>query len=246
MALLGIQLYSLREQLKDDYAGVIGKLAAMGYEAVETAGYPGSSPTAANALYRENGLKVLSQHTKLPLGDDKNRIIEEALMLGATYLVTGGPHGGWDSYSSLDSLKASAEGYLQAVQNAAPHGLTIGHHNHDMEMKVLGDKLGIDQFIELTEGKVVWEMDTYWVKVGGQDPVALLKKYGHLVTLVHIKDGPGVKGEPMLAVGEGVMDFPPIVKAAVNAELLCVEIDACATDMIEAVDTSLRNLKNIL
>jgi sugar phosphate isomerase/epimerase len=246
MALLGVQLYSLREELKENYAGVIAQLSEMGYNAVETAGYPGSTAEEAKKLYQEHSLKVLSQHTGLPIGDHKNRIIEEAQMLGATYLITGGPHGGWDSYSSLDSLKASADAYLEAAQNAAPHGLKVGHHNHDMEMNELEGKLGIEHFLELTEGKAVWEMDSYWVKVGGQDPADLLKTYGEQIPLIHIKDGPGVKGEPMLAAGKGVMDIASILEAAPHAELLCVELDNCDTDMLKAVDESIAYLRGLI
>jgi len=245
MALWGIQLYSCRDQLKADYAGVIARLAAMGYHAVETAGYPGSQAKEAKALYDAHGLKVLSQHSPLPIGDKKNRVIEEALMMGATYLVTGGPHGGWDSYRTLDGIKKSAEAYLEASELAAPHGLRIGHHNHDMEMQVIDGKMGIEHFLEFTESRVIWEMDTYWVKVGGQDPAEMLKRFGKLVPLVHIKDGPGVKGQPMLAAGKGVMDFHAILAAAQNAALLCVELDECATDILKAIEESLIYLKGI-
>ncbi|MGC8781906.1 MAG: sugar phosphate isomerase/epimerase family protein, partial [Anaerolineae bacterium] len=79
----------------------------------------------------------------------------------------------------------------------------------------------------------------------GVDPVQAIREAGPRATLLHIKDGPANTTDPMVAVGEGVMDFPAILKAASYAEWLIVELDRCATDMAEAVAKSVRYLKKI-
>ncbi len=73
--------------------------------------------------------------------------------------------------------------------------------------------------------------------------MALVKELGPRAPLLHIKDGPAVKNEPMVAVGDGMMDFPSLIQAAgENTEWLIVELDQCATDMLEAVGKSYRYL----
>jgi sugar phosphate isomerase/epimerase len=93
--------------------------------------------------------------------------------------------------------------------------------------------------LEYLSPDVFFEIDTYWVQTAGPDPAEVVKKLGQKAPFLHIKDGPCVKGEPMVAVGDGVMDFPSIIEAGEGTtEWLVVELDACATDMMEAVKKS--------
>ena len=89
------------------------------------------------------------------------------------------------------------------------------------------------------EPDIFFEIDTYWAKTAGLDPVKVVAELRERAPLLHIKDGPAVKGEPMVAAGEGNMDFPAITQAAGGVpEWWVVELDACATDMLEAVEKS--------
>ena len=97
---------------------------------------------------------------------------------------------------------------------------------------------------ELLEPDILFELDTYWIKTAGVDPAKIVKEMGKRSPVLHIKDGPAMKGVPMTAVGKGVMDFPAIFAAAKgNLEWSIVELDACATDMFEAVEASFCYLK---
>ena len=104
------------------------------------------------------------------------------------------------------------------------------------------DRLGFDVMLELVDPGVVFEVDTYWVQTGGQSAAELVKRLGDRAPLLHIKDGPATEKEPMVAVGQGVLDFPTIIPAATGAQWLIVELDRCATDMLDAVDESYRYL----
>lgn len=244
---ISVQLYSVREQLAKDVPGTLSKLAAIGFRHVEPAGCCGLSAQDFGKALKAAGLKAPSIHGTLPLGDKKNQAIEEALALGTQYIITGGPASGWPgNWAAAETLKAEADLYNEAAANAAPHGLRVGFHNHDMEMTLFGGEPAYRIFLRHLAPEVLWTIDTYWVKVGGQDPVAVIKESGPRSKVIHIKDGPGVKGQPMVAAGEGVMDFPPIVAAAKSAELLCVELDACATDMMEAVAKSYAFLRKLV
>jgi hypothetical protein len=84
-----VQLYSVRDQASKDYEGTIRAIAAMGFGNVEPAGFPGSSVAKAARLFNELGLKAPSCHGALPIGDNKNAIIDDALTLGHKYIITG-------------------------------------------------------------------------------------------------------------------------------------------------------------
>ncbi len=243
---ISVQLYSVREALGQDLSGTLAELARIGFRYVEPAGYCGLDAASFARELQKAGLQAPSIHGSLPVGDDCNRIIEEAQALGVKYLITGGPAGGWDSWHSQDSIRREADTYNQAAANARPHGIQVGFHNHDMEMREIDGQPAYRIFLEAAAPEVLWTIDTYWVKVGGRDPVAVVKEAGKRNQIVHIKDGPGVKEEPMVAAGEGIMDFPPIIAAADHAKYLCIELDRCATDMMEAVGKSFRYLQGLI
>jgi sugar phosphate isomerase/epimerase len=97
--------------------------------------------------------------------------------------------------------------------------------------------------LENIDPEVNFELDTYWVKVAGVDPVSVLKEMGSRARLLHMKDGPGIKGKPNVAVGQGVVDVPAILKTAEgSAEWLIVEFDRSATDIMQAVEESYQYL----
>jgi sugar phosphate isomerase/epimerase len=117
--------------------------------------------------------------------------------------------------------------------------MTFGIHNHWWEFQKVEGRYVYHVMLELLDPAIFFEIDTYWVQTAGLDPAQVVKELGPRVPLLHIKDGPAVKGEPQVAVGDGVLDVPSIVQAAQGVtEWLVVELDHCATDMIQAVAKS--------
>lgn len=238
LAPIALQLYSIREALAQDFVDGVKKVAQMGYVGVETAGFPGTTPAEAKKLFDDLGLQVSSAHLPLPLGDKKNEVLDIAAALGCQRLVCPALRPA-EYYSSLDQIKQTAAMVNQAGAVAAEHGMTIGMHNHWWEYEAVEGRYPNEVMAELLDPAIFFEVDTYWAKVAGPDPIAIVKGLGQRAPLLHIKDGPGVRGEPMLALGEGIMDIPAIVKAGQgHTEWLIVELDACATDMLEAVQKS--------
>ena len=88
------------------------------------------------------------------------------------------------------------------------------------------------------EDSIFFEVDTYWVKTAGLNPADVVAELGARAPLLHLKDGPAQKGQPMMAAGQGVMDFPAIVQNAKAPQWLILEMDECATDMPKAVEES--------
>jgi sugar phosphate isomerase/epimerase len=237
---IALQLYTLREALAKDFAGVIQKVADIGYIGVETAGFPGSTPAEAKKIFDDLGLVVCSAHTRLPLGDDKNEILDTISTLGCNRLVCAAlrPE---DHYQTVDQIKKSCELVNRASEAAAERGFSLGMHNHWWEFEKIGDQYRYRLLLEGLAPAVFFQIDTYWVKAAGVDPVAVVKELGSRAPLLHLKDGPAVRGEPMVALGEGSMDIPALVKAgAGSTEWLIVELDQVAGDMLEAIDKSYR------
>jgi len=239
---IGLQLYSVREFLIQDFAEIIKSIAKMGYTGVETAGFPeGLAPKEAKKIFDDLGLTVTSAHSTLPLGDDKQKVLDTLEAIACPHLVSA-----WmdpDHYSSEDKIKSLAEIFNQAYTVASENGMKFSIHNHDFEFANLNGSPAIYTLMDYLEPGINFELDTYWIKVAGVDPAEVVTKMGARSPLLHLKDGPATKKGDMTAVGDGVIDVPAIIKAGEPiTEWLIVEIDRCATDMMEAVGKSCQYL----
>jgi sugar phosphate isomerase/epimerase len=236
-----IQLYSLRDALEADLEGTIRKLAAIGYPCVEPAGLHGCKPAEVAKLLADLNLTAPTAHCGLPLGDAKNEIIETALELGHRYLITGGPPGGQDNYSTTDQVKAIAEQYCIAADNVAAHGLQVGYHNHDWDLAEFEGRSAYHTFLAHTPESVLWEADLFWVARAGIDPVGFLQEIGPRGKVLHFKDGHITDRSieiPFLPAGQGEVDLIAAAQAAKDAEYIAVELDAYDGDMLKAVEQS--------
>ncbi len=234
---IALQLYTIRDLLAKDFTAGVKKIAEMGYAGVETAGFPGITPAAAAQLFKDLGLEIVAAHSGLPLGDKKNEVLDTLAALGCKRLVCPGL--GHDLWSSVSGIQKAADMLNEAYDIARQNHLSLGFHNHSIEFQKVDGKFAHDILQEYLHPNIFFEVDTYWVKVGGGDPVEVVRKLGRRAPLLHIKDGPGDHQSPQTAIGAGIMDFPAIVEAAgSNPEWMIVELDACATDMMEAVRQS--------
>ncbi len=233
---IALQLYTLREIAADDFEGMVRMVAGMGYVGVEPAGFPGSNPEAAGKLFKELGLEVPSAHTALPLGDAKNEVLDAMAAIGCPRVVTGK---GADDFNSLDKIKETCDLFNEANAVVKAAGLTFGIHNHWWEYTPVDGVYPYQVMLERLDAGILLEIDTYWVQTAGCDVAAVVREVGDRGPLLHIKDGPCVKTEPMTAVGAGVMDFPTIVAAAgAVPQWLIVEQDRTAGDMVADVQAS--------
>ena len=238
---IGVQLYSVRRELAKDFTGVIQAIAGMWYDGVELAGLPpGITPADATALFDSLRLTVASGHFGLPIGENASQVIDGARALGCGMIVSSkGP----DNFKTPDLVKRTCEELNEAAANADKAGMRLAYHNHWWEFGNVEGHVVFDQMLDLLDPRVCFEVDTYWVKTGGGDPAKVVTVLGRRAPLLHIKDGPCVSGQPMVAVGKGAMEFAPILAAGRHAEWLVVEIDECATDMLKAVQDSVRYLR---
>ncbi len=224
---------------------MVRQVAEIGYSGVETDEFPGDGPKAAGKLFKELGMAVCSIHYfPVPGQDKKAEVLDILGALDCQYIVSGGDR---EHFKTLDAIKRIAERFNQAASMFAAQGVRFGVHNHWYEyLKVEDDKeqrYAYEILLDLVTPEVTFQPDTYWIKTAGVDPAAVVKLFGNRCPLLHLKDGPAVKNQPMTAIGDGTLDFQAIAKAGAGfTEWMIVEIDACATDMLEAVRKSYQYL----
>jgi sugar phosphate isomerase/epimerase len=222
---VGLQLYTVRELMKQDFDGTIAGVAKIGYKEVEFAGYFGKTPKEAKAVIDANGLTSPSAHHPIDALESKlPEIIEGAHVIGQKFIVC--PY--------LDAKARTADGYkhLAEVCNRAGEatqkaGIQLCYHNHSFEFEKVDGIEGkpFDYLLAQTNPKLVKiEMDLCWMAVAGQDPVAYFNKHPGRFPLVHVKDWTnegtgsrdyeGAVGHPvtghMTNVGSGTIDWKKI------------------------------------
>jgi sugar phosphate isomerase/epimerase len=246
---IALQLYTLRNQMKMNIPDCLHFVAQTGFEAVETAFWPDDvSIKQAGKYLKDAGLSVSSAHVALPNTDQNKAImLETAETFNCKKMIWHG----WPEdkrYSSMEGTKELVGLYNEANQFAHDHVLEFGLHNHWWEYRNKVDgKFVYQVLLESVDPQIFFEIDTYWVKVAGQDPVKIVGEFGKRAPLLHIKDGPARwtdslpadKPEPMVAAGKGAQNFPAIVKAANgNTEWMVLEMDVTATDVFAAIRDS--------
>jgi sugar phosphate isomerase/epimerase len=239
---IALQLYSVREQTARDFEGTIRRVAAAGYAGVETASFPeGVTPARAKALFDELGLAVCAAHAPLPLGDQTAETVALMTALDCERLICA--YLPPEDYATLDDVHRACDRLNEAAANAQANGLRLGVHNHWWEFQPVNSVRPYEVWLERLDPDIFFELDTYWAQVGGVAPLEALRALGSRVELLHVKDGPADKSDsPMVAVGQGALDYTAIIPAASAAEWLIVELDRCATDMMAAVEQSYRYL----
>ena len=238
---IAIQLYTLRKRAKDDLPGVLKDVAEMGYAGVEPAGLGGHDPAEIRKMLEDLGLVACSAYTDLPTSGNIREVVETAEALGYKTIISGA---GPDDVRIPEAAKLAGGRFQRAAELLRPYGLRMGYHNHWWELEKVGDRFAIEHLLAAAPD-VLWEVDVYWASHFGQvDVPGLIARYRDRVPLLHLKDGPLVKGEPHTAVGAGKMDIPACVSAADPRilEWLIVELDDCATDMTAAARQSCRYL----
>ncbi|HOP11204.1 MAG TPA: sugar phosphate isomerase/epimerase [Oscillospiraceae bacterium] len=205
----GIQLYSLRDVIKDDVAGTLKKVGEMGYTEVEFAGYYGLKPAEMAKLLDDSGLKAVSTHVGPDgVGKDFDMQMEYNLAVGSTNIVLAS--GGMET---ADDVKKIAELLSNAAEKGAKSGVKVGYHNHAYEFeRMAGSKRFIDLLAEESDPRVTFEFDVYWVKFAGVDPMEYVKKYAGREVLMHMKELGIVNGEKKnVELGDGIIDFKSLI-----------------------------------
>jgi sugar phosphate isomerase/epimerase len=238
MSEISVQLYSVRDRLAADLGGTLQRLAAIGLAAVEPFN-PVDDPAGLRRRLDDLGLAAPTAHGWGLTGDDPGKVMEAAKVLGADKLIVSSIEEA--EFADADGIKRAADLLHRLAEQAAGFDLTLGYHNHWWELESRIDGGFALEALAAQAPEIFLEVDTYWAAVGGAEVPALLGRLGDRVKALHVKDGPIVKGEPNVAVGSGAMDVPAVLAAAPEA-LRIIEFDACATDVLDAIEASHRYL----
>lgn len=245
MLKIGLQLYTLREELEQDFEGTLRKVAELGYAGVEFFNFFGRTAEEVKELLRETGLVALGAHRPYDaMLNDTEQEISYNLAIGNRNLII--PYlteeqRNWEEVAS--NLRIIGE-------KCKAQGAVLSYHNHDFEFtEQYGDRTAFDGIFEEVPADLLQvEMDTCWVHFGGYDPVAYINKYAGRLPIIHLKDlRRREDGSPETVVlGEGEINLAAILEAAAAADVewAVVEQDYCSRSPIESVTDSMKWIKS--
>lgn len=236
-----LQLYTVRNAIQEDLAGTIRKVAQLGFTQVEPYNFVATAKELGAAL-NENGLTAPSGHAPL-LSQDQDEIFAAAKDLGITTVID--PFIPADRWQSAEDVQATAAQLNEAAKKGAEYGVRVGYHNHQWELEsIIEGRTALEYFADLLDPELVLEVDTYWVAVGGQDPVDILTKLGNRVKFIHIKDGPlTTDTKAQLPAGQGKVPVLDVIAAATSLEAGVVEFDDYDGDIFDGIAQSLKFLQ---
>lgn len=219
----GIQVYSVRNQIKEDFAGSMKKLADIGYKQIEGYGlnldgkFLGKiSPEYYKKTINDLGMKMIATHCGYFSNEDASKMIDASKAAGLEYLVI--PFTPGNIRKDIDGWKAVAENFNKIGEQCNAAGIKFGYHNHAFEFEKLDGQIPQEVLISETDAdKVIFEADLFWTVKGNYDPIALINKFPGRIKLFHVKDMSN-DGEPA-TVGQGKIDFKSIFEAGKKAGL---------------------------
>jgi len=211
---IGVQAYSVRDALGEDFAGTMKKLADIGYKYIEAYGLEvdgkllGMDPTEYRKVVEDLGMEMLASHCSYFTADQAEQMRDASLAAGIKYLII--PYLNDTMRSDYSAVADNLNQIGEALQGS---GLIFGYHNHDFEFQPTADgRIPMEILIEETQPDLVtFEADLYWVTKGGTDPMELINKYPGRFNLFHVKDAN--EALEQTTVGSGIVDFATILKA---------------------------------
>ena len=258
---IGLQLYTLRNDMGKDAAGTLKKVAALGFKEVENFGYNGKFFGMDAKTYRDTltgmGLSAPSGHYMYGNFGNKqipgtiltgwDKAVDDAALLGQKYMVLA--YLMPDERKSLDDYKKIAADLNKAGETCKKAGIQLCYHNHDFEFQALEGTLPFDILMNQTDSNLVkTELDLYWAVKANQPPLDLFKKYPKRIELWHVKDMDNTEKKFFTEVGNGTIDFKAIFKAHKQSGMkhFFVEQDQCPGSPFDSIEKSIGYIKGNL
>lgn len=233
----GIQLYSVRQQMAQDFQGTLAAVREAGFLEVESAALPTKSAAEIRRALDGAGLKCVSSHCSfVDVTTGLDATTEFQKTIGVSYIICPGPGrrnppaaGAKAEPLTVDDWKYNAEEFNKTGEKLKNAGMSFGYHNHWVEFRPVDGQIPYEVLLSSCEpDKTTFEMDLGWVKVAGQDPIALMKRYPHRFSMFHVKDFhlpsnisyATAKDAKVTELGRGSIDYRPIfAQAAKNQKI---------------------------
>ena len=221
---LGLQLYTFRNEIPKDVPGTFEKISKMGIRYLEGGSLYGMEPAAFKQMLEKNNLTMVSVGADFnELDSNVQRAAERAKLFNAQFVVCFWiPHTGTEF--GINEINRSIQVFNKAGEYLKSQGLSLCYHPHGYEFRPYENGTLFDELVKKTNPAFVnYEMDVYWVKQGGADPVALINKYPNRFPLFHLKDRKiGTIGNPNgtgddesnVVLGQGDVNIKEIKKAS--------------------------------
>lgn len=235
---VSLQLWSLRDRVKTDFAGTVAEVAKMGYAGVETAGFGNLTSTRAAQVLADVGLKVSGIHVGIDdLRNKPNQVVADALRLGTTHVIC--PSYPKERLVTSEACEAFGEELDVIGARLRSHGLRLHYHNHDFELKEVEGRRALDWILDAAAPRNLGcEADVFWLHVGGKNPAGFIREQGRRIALLHLKDE--------AELGGGPVNFTDVFSAAEDigaVEWYVVEVEKYHFDPLESVRRSLAQLR---
>ena len=212
---IGLQIYSVRNQLKEDLNGTLKQIAKIGYKWIELADYNNGkfydkSPAEFKKMVNDLGMEIISSHTGVEIkGVDMSnaeKLADAHAELGLPYVIKP-----WlieERRVSADSYKKVAEELNKIGEVMKSRGMKFGYHNHDFEFESVEGNIPYDILLSETDRELVtFEIDLYWIKKGGKNAIDYFNKYPGRFEIYHIKDMDNTEDSYFTEVGTGIINF---------------------------------------
>ena len=237
---VAIQLYSLRDVAPKDVPGTLRKVAAMGYEGVEFAGYYDLDATALRKLLDDCGLRCAGTHVRVEAleGDAFDKTVAMNKILGNDRLIL--------PTSDLQNLSQSIARMNAAHVRAKACGMRAGYHNHTREFDLDNGVTKFDRIFSETPADFLAQVDIGWATCAGQDVPAILRKYCRRIETVHVKEFS--PNNPKAAVGEGAVKWPAIfdiLEKETPVKWYIVEQEQFTVGPMESAKTCIDNIRKL-
>lgn len=252
---IGLQLYSLRNEIPKDVDGSLAIIQDWDIKEIEGGSTYGLTLEEFNALCKKYNLNMVSIGAGFDeLAKDAVAVATKAKQFGAKYVMCSWiPHTGND-FTLADTEKAIAV-FEKAGKVLAAQGLSLCYHIHGYEFRPYENGNLFDLMVKRLDPKFVnFEIDVFWVRHPGQDPVALLKKYPHRFPLMHLKDrrigtpdsqNGHADNETNVVLGSGDVGIAAIMNEARKLGVKHFFIEDESAHAIEQIPKSLAYLKSI-
>lgn len=251
MFIIAAQLYTLRNQMRtvEQIDSGLRKVKEIGYPAVQLSGIGKIDPQHLKEILDREGLDAFATHVSWQrLTEDFDALVAEHKLWNCQYVGLGS----MPSAYRLDrrSWSRFAQEASEIGKKLQDNGLQFIYHNHAFEFKKYDGVTGMEILLEESDPTTFqFELDTYWLQIGGVNIVTWIEKVGGRMEVVHFKDmGNAGENKPIMAeVGEGNMDWPQIIEACrdIGVEYAAVEQDECQHDPFTSLAISFNNLKRL-
>ncbi|WP_405100037.1 sugar phosphate isomerase/epimerase family protein [Oceanobacillus sp. FSL H7-0719] len=239
---IGLQMFTLHEESSKDFVGTLKKVAEIGYQGVEFAGYGDLTAKELKKVLDDLELKAASSHvplTTLELDLELDQVIEYQHEIGSKHLVCPFLLPNRRREQDYDDLIPILN---RIGKKCYEEGITFVYHNHDFELVPLSNgKKPLELLFEETNPEwVQTELDIYWLTRAGEDPAEWVKRYNNRTPLIHLKDMT-TDGEKFFAeLGTGGVDLDGVLRqgSESNTKWWIVEQDQSKRSPFESIQIS--------